>query len=67
MKVVYMQVIYKEVEGAGRYYYGLYEADKANNIADELNSDGYAGIYYCVCDAEDAKDLGVQNLPLSLR
>lgn len=67
MKVVYTQVIYKKGEETGRYYYGLYEADKANNIADELNAIGYAGIYYCVCDAEDAKELKIQNLPFSLR
>ena len=59
-----MYVVYTEIHEAGtieRWYYGTYSRAEANDVAYELG--GSWPVYHCVCSAEEAEAMGVQNLP----
>jgi hypothetical protein len=62
--VVYTEIIGdEEVE---RWYYGLYNSKNwANEVALELGHND--NVYHCVCREDEAKDLGIKNLPYGLR
>lgn len=60
-----MWVVYTEIhtdEGVERWYYGRWH-DKhiANEVALELG--GSWPTYHCVCQEQEAKDLGIMNMP----
>lgn len=58
--VVYTE-IHKET-GIERWFYGLWkDRDQANEAA--LDLDGHWPVYYCVCREDEAKELGIQNMP----
>ena len=64
-----MYVVYTEIHENGqveRWYYGTYDtSNRANEVA--LMLGGEWPIYHCVCDADKAKDFGIQNLPKYLQ
>lgn len=60
-----MWIVYTAIHGMAGvdlWYYGSYETrGRANEVAYELG--GNYPVYHCVCHRDDAKELGVQNLP----
>ena len=65
-----MYIIYTEIfpedytKPVERWYYGTYsDRDQANEIAIALNEGAGPRIYRCVCDASEARKLGIRNLP----
>ena len=49
-----MYVVFTEVDGE-RWFYGVYERDRANEVAADLGKE--------VCPLAEAEDWGVKNLP----
>lgn len=56
--IVYTELVEDAVE---RWYYGTYEYERANEVAQMLGS-SYP-VYHCVCSEEAAAELGIKNMP----
>lgn len=59
-------VVYTEMfvnNSVERWYYGRYDYNRANEMAMELGNDYASNIFHCVCTMEEARELGVKNLP----
>ena len=59
-----MYIVYTEIHEKGkveRWYYGAYEnSNRANEVALMLGQE--YPIFHCVCKAEDAEKLNIQNM-----
>lgn len=60
-----MFITYTEIHGENgleRWFYGAYNTrERANEVALELGSE--YPVYRCVCEAAEAKELGIRNMP----
>ena len=46
-----------------RWFYGMYNREDANRVAENLNSYGNDEVTRCVCHISDIYRLGIQNIP----